>query len=359
VTFSVTCAAYTGAIEVVSTTTGADLDLDGYGLRVDGGLEYRMGTSDSVHIPRLLPGPHVLEITGVARNCSLAGAQSRQANVAVGDTSRVPFQISCARVDRISITRGFADEARVLIFRETGDFEADAGEGIDASWEPGGLTYVAHRATCYYYGYYCYGLGLFKVRASDWAATQIQAGEASQADWSPDGKHITFVNWDRGHTRLYVMEAVGTAGRELPLADPALAATDPDWSPDGSRIAFTCSTSLRADICVINADGTGFMRLTDDAFTYAHPAWSPDGTRLAFTTSRGAVTGPQIAVMNVDGTGFRGLWKGAEPAWSFDGTRIAFVDGPHGAGLYVTNAAGTTLVRLTTNSRDSAPAWRP
>ena len=47
------------------------------------------------------------------------------------------------------------------------------------------------------------------------------------------------------------------------------------WSPDGSRIAF----HLGDGIAVINADGTGLVRLPD-RLSAGSIGWSPDGTRI-------------------------------------------------------------------------------
>ena len=73
---------------------------------------------------------------------------------------------------------------------------------------------------------------------------------------------------------------------------------DPDWAPDGTRIIFTCEVeSGNADICRINADGTGLVRLTSEPTPEYEPAWSPDGSRIVF------VSGSQLRIMNADGSG--------------------------------------------------------
>ena len=52
------------------------------------------------------------------------------------------------------------------------------------------------------------------------------------------------------------------------------------------RIAFGCKYGDNWDICTINADGSGFVRLTDHSGSDSVSDWSPDGRRIAFTSDR-------------------------------------------------------------------------
>jgi len=124
--------------------------------------------------------------------------------------------------------------------------------------------------------------------------------------------------------------------------DPLAVDDDPDWSPDGLTILFTShpaesddNNSTLAEIYRINTDGTATERLTYNSEEERAPAWSPDGSRIVFSCRRGALSPPvtglptfEICVMNADKSGeVRLTINGVPdltPTWSLDGQRIMF-----------------------------------
>lgn len=138
----------------------------------------------------------------------------------------------------------------------------------------------------------------------------------------------------------------------------------PAWSSDGTKIAFS-STFYTGQIFVINADGTGLLRVTNSS-TDDFPSWSPDGTRIAFGRFLGSGE-TEVFVINADGTGITQLTStpGAyndQPTWSPDGTKIAFVSARDGVyHVFVMNADGLGVVQLTSDPShvDLSPAWSP
>ena len=80
----------------------------------------------------------------------------------------------------------------------------------------------------------------------------------------------------------------------------------PAWSPDGRRIVFSCRRGTKPDfdICVMHADGTGEVRITDSPLGDLTPAWAPDGTKIVFHRPKGKGLGAwDLWVVNADGTG--------------------------------------------------------
>jgi Tol biopolymer transport system component len=111
----------------------------------------------------------------------------------------------------------------------------------------------------------------------------------------------------------------------------------------------------------MNADGSGFTRLTRHrAFSFA-PAWSPDGTKIVYATSTGGRR-LRLYVMNADGSAKQPLTRNrkgtdyTDPQWSPDGATIAFAiltgatqETPRGfdSSIALIDADGGNLRRLT------------
>jgi Tol biopolymer transport system component len=172
---------------------------------------------------------------------------------------------------------------------------------------------------------------------------------------------IVYTSYQDGRAQIYVMNADGTAQTRPKLTerDDGSAA----WSPDGRRIVFSGHTGGEGtQIYVMDADGSGETELTNVP-SNLDPSWSPDGQRIAFWSTRDG--NREIYVMNADGSGETRLTNNSAddsaPAWSPDGRRIAFTSTRDGNGkIYVMNADGSGPVPLTSSSQpEDKPAWSP
>jgi TolB protein len=143
----------------------------------------------------------------------------------------------------------------------------------------------------------------------------------------------------------------GEAPRNLTNNGALFVEDDANWSPDGTKIAYTRhphddshTNSVRAEICVIDANGAGeptcILGETVNEEEERGPAWSPDGTRFAYMCRKGDPATPtgtiptfEICVINADGTNERRLTTNnlldGTPQWSPDGLRILFSRGPN------------------------------
>ena len=179
--------------------------------------------------------------------------------------------------------------------------------------------------------------------------------------WSPDGSRIAFLS-SRGGNRanIYVMNADGSGLRRL-TADSVFVAYPYSWSPDGSRLAFA-GGQYTGHIFVVTADGSSLTRLTSDTAADGSPAWSPDGTRIAFVRADGSDS--RIYVMNADGSAVIRLTNTSasdyDPHWSAQGSTLTFTrywpSDSANSGVHVMNADGSGLHRI---SPGHSPRWSP
>jgi hypothetical protein len=99
VAFAVTCTSTgptTGNLTVTTSTTGSNLDPDGYTATVDGGASQSVATNSSVTFSGLAAGSHTVVLSGVAGNCTVTGGTSRTVNVPQGGTASASFSVTCA-----------------------------------------------------------------------------------------------------------------------------------------------------------------------------------------------------------------------------------------------------------------------
>jgi Tol biopolymer transport system component/DNA-binding winged helix-turn-helix (wHTH) protein len=182
--------------------------------------------------------------------------------------------------------------------------------------------------------------------------------------WSPDGSRIAFWSNRDGKAEIYVVNADGSNLSRLTnnLSDDY----GPRWSPDGRRILFDSERDGNREVYLMDADGGNQTRLTRNNANDSATSWSPDGSRIAFASNRDHdnTYNFDIYVMNADGSNVKrivdDLEFDSEPKWSPDGKKIIFITGRNGNfDVYEANIDGTGQRNLTSdyNKNDGAAAW--
>jgi hypothetical protein len=85
-----------GSITVSASTGGEEIDPDGYTLRLDGAERGPIGSTATVTLDQIAPGPHSVELAGVAPNCQVQGDNPQTVTVVAGSTAPAAFTVSCA-----------------------------------------------------------------------------------------------------------------------------------------------------------------------------------------------------------------------------------------------------------------------
>lgn len=192
----------------------------------------------------------------------------------------------------------------------------------------------------------------------------------TNASYSPDGKKIMYqaeLPDKSGELRIYDTETKQT--RVLMKTENAnLTAA---FSPDGSQIVFQNKIGNNTEVCSIQADGSGFVNLTNNEWKDGGPTFSPDGKQIVFSTNRDGNTAVfNLYIMNSDGSDQRLIRKATgtmivSPVFSPDGASIMFSDDFDSGGNFEifkirSDALNETTERLTFRSRhDGYPAVSP
>ncbi|HTF38152.1 MAG TPA: S9 family peptidase [Blastocatellia bacterium] len=199
-------------------------------------------------------------------------------------------------------------------------------------------------------------------------ATELVKGEynASDPQWSPDGRLIAFVTnptpkADDGNlSDIWVIDVTGAASAEAvalqkKLTDLAetLASLERRYGPNYSRIMEIQgqTVSVQREL----AQKSGLRKLTENEGPDASPRWSPDGTRIAYLSRdlKSAEVGQlRLTVIALDGGAPRALapsfeYQPGAPKWSANGQTLYFNAGVRTTSqLFSVPAAGGDVKQL-------------
>jgi hypothetical protein len=96
VNFNIYCDPFApGSLKVSVTTSGADLDPDGYQLMLNGGTWYQLRPLGRVVIQGLSPGHHLIMLLGLSVNCRVDGENERTVFVPVGGVAEEHYFVAC------------------------------------------------------------------------------------------------------------------------------------------------------------------------------------------------------------------------------------------------------------------------
>ncbi|MDP9044896.1 MAG: Tol-Pal system beta propeller repeat protein TolB [Pseudomonadota bacterium] len=180
--------------------------------------------------------------------------------------------------------------------------------------------------------------------------------------WSPDGKSLAYVSFEKQKAVVYVQDALSGARREV--ANFRGSNSAPAWSPDGQTLAVTLSRDNGSQLYLIDRNGGNVRRITNSNAIDTEPKFAPDGHGIYFVSDRGG--GPQIYRTgigggNVERVTFSGNYN-ISPAISPDGRTLAYVSRQGGAFRLYTldlSSSGAQPVALTDTDDDESPSFAP
>jgi TolB protein len=226
---------------------------------------------------------------------------------------------------------------------------------------------------------------LWRQRLDSKEATQITdgAGYDYQPDWSPDGKSLVYVSYQKDAMELWLLDV--TSGKSKPLTGDGAVNAEPRWSPDGKRIVWV-STEYNKRFHIFAADFVAgelknVARLTGETKSslprYYHsaydmeinPVWMRNGKEILFVSNKGHIygTGGFWTMKAEPGAEAREIhyeetsWK-ARPDLSPDGSKMVYSSylGRQWQNLWVMPANGGDAFPITYGSWDQTyPRWSP
>jgi Tol biopolymer transport system component len=213
-------------------------------------------------------------------------------------------------------------------------------------------------------------LGLYLMNADGNEVTRLIAdADIWEADWSPDGRYLAYVDGRVEEADVYVLDVEAALQGEQ-VAPKRVTETEgfdgyPVWSPDGRWLAFGSIARSPAGTYLVSMTDFLVAPTSSEAALWAttarYPAaWSPDGSRLIADTGGGlSIVRADFSRIKVKGDGIRGvtLPDAQAPAWAPDGRRLVFErDGD----LYLADGNGSVLSQLTdTPESEFGSAWSP
>jgi Tol biopolymer transport system component len=227
---------------------------------------------------------------------------------------------------------------------------------------PAHATFPGRNGLIAFYSSTDQGAQIFTVRPNGRDLHQIThvSGDASNVDWSPDGRSIAFNIETPDSAQIAIMNADGSGLVTLPKAPGNIIEVDPSFTPDGRRLVFITNNGGDDAIWSMKLDGTD-RRLIKTGGT-SDPNVSPDGRRIAFLSFNGEPFGTALSTSSIDGSEPLQLTPfsfnvGFRLDWAPDGRQLAFI---HNVDLVIPNTSiniatirpdGTGL-RFVTHYRD-------
>jgi uncharacterized protein (DUF2141 family) len=210
-TFDVTCSSTVGAVEVTVSTTGEDIDSDGYTVDLDGTSSRSVAANGMTVFTGIAPGNHTLTLQNIEANCDVTSSNPTSASVTPGDTAAVSFDVLC---------QGLTGDLEVTT--STTGQELDNGYAVVI--DGGAPQPIGINATAMFEDL---DDGDHSVLLTDVAANCIVSGSNPRTVTVPvDGTGSTTFNVSCAATTGTVQVSVSTSGEDIPTGDYTVALED-------------------------------------------------------------------------------------------------------------------------------------
>ena len=226
---------------------------------------------------------------------------------------------------------------------------------------------------------------LWRQKLDSETAVQLTDGPGYdyQPDWSPDGKSVAYVSYQKDAMELWLLDLA--TGKTSQLTSGGAVNVEPRWSPDGKQIVWVSTQYNRRFHVFMAGVKNGALekveRLTGETksslprYYYSaydmeiNPVWTHDGKEILFVSNRGHIhgTGGFWRMKAEPGAEAREIhyeetnWK-ARPDFSPDGSRMIYSSylGRQWHNLWLLPAKGGDAFQISYGDWDETnPRWSP
>ena len=232
------------------------------------------------------------EIEGKRGELRVFDVESRQSRVLLKTENTDIAPVFSPDGTRIAIQNRIESNAEICLIKTDGsgltNLTQNAARDLNPAFSPDGTQIAFSSNRDGNYGIY----NLYVMDPDGGNQHRIYSNKGGMSlwpAWSADGKGIAFANDKEdgrsGNFELFKID-LEASGSEKRLTFRHRADVCPAFSPDGKQIVFSSNTDGNAEIYIMNADGTGLLRITRNPAEDISPRWSPDGQRIIFSSNR-------------------------------------------------------------------------
>jgi len=172
--------------------------------------------------------------------------------------------------------------------------------------------------------------------------------QSARPEWTPDGRHITYIRQDGGKTEVWRVPADGSGGEEKFFASGD-GIQGLNFSPGGAfAVLQVAHPTTNRDVWILSLDSAGTVRTATpfltSAFNELSPRVSPDGRWITYISDESGRyevyvrpfpgSGPRLQVSNNGGT---------EPVWAMNGSRVVYRSGNKFIAANIDNTSGVRI----------------
>lgn len=178
--------------------------------------------------------------------------------------------------------------------------------------------------------------------------------------WSPDGKKMAYVSFEKEKPVIYVQNLVSS--ERILLANFKGNNSAPAWSPDSQKLAIVLTYSSNSQIYIMNQDGSDIKQLLRTYSINTEPTWAPNGEEIYYVSDRGGsgqIYKINLQTLQTNRITYEGN-NNLSPSISPDGKLLLFISQKNRKyRVALQNLLNNQYLNLTDGPHDESPIFAP